>query len=238
MKLSEIFSQLTFGELKQVTLGGHDSGAVQSTNYSEIIAHINLGLLDLYKRFPIVTNSLILQTVAGRTRYELSNTYAFSYNEDDYHIVDSLDDPFASDILRINEIKDIYGNTVPINDRNRHNNISLSAYNVLTIPWATGDAAETLVVEYRAKPTTLSVPTNASSLDLTKTIALPDTFVEPLLAYVEYRVHKARGGEAGLAQARLAKGNYDALCMELERENVLHNNVAITNEKLHINGWA
>ena len=50
MKLSYILQNLTYGELKQLGVGGFDDGSIQPENYVEVIGHINLALQNLYTR--------------------------------------------------------------------------------------------------------------------------------------------------------------------------------------------
>ena len=58
MLLSELFDQLTFGELSQIYVAGRDEIGIQAADYEKIIPHINLGLTELHKRFEIKTNTL------------------------------------------------------------------------------------------------------------------------------------------------------------------------------------
>ena len=45
MTLQEIFDQLTYGELSQLSMGGSEAGIIDESNYSRILVHVNLGLL-------------------------------------------------------------------------------------------------------------------------------------------------------------------------------------------------
>ena len=240
MKLSEIFSQLTYGELKQLNVGGYELGSIESKDYREIVNHINLALSSLYTKFPLKESSLLLRTKKGRINYELSNQYALTVNPVDGHIVDSLTNPFTSDILRIGKVYGVSGLELPVNDPAADFPVMLSSYNTLRLPWVASDEyvdGTELMVEYRAKPAWIAVPNPATNLDLTKDVPIPDMFMEPLLVYVEYRIHKAKGGQDGLAQAAMAKQNYEAMCAELLAQNVLNSSNAVTNTKLELNGW-
>lgn len=242
MKLSEVFSQLTFGELKQISVGGYEgTKAIAPKDYAEVINHINLALTNLYTKFPLKQSSLVLRTKKDKTKYPLTRNYALTTDPINYHIVDSLAESFLGDILQVTHVYDVYGAELPLNDKNVGSSVITGTYDSLTIPWTKNNPdyieGTELLVEYRAKPAWISVPTPAENLDLTRDIPIPDTLLEPLLVYIEYRVHKARGGESGLAQAAMAKQHYDALCKELELDNVLHNMSAVTNVKLEQNGW-
>ena len=55
MLLSDIFEQLTMGEVSQLSLGGTNEGGVLPQDYPKIVPHINLALTEIYKRFNLKT---------------------------------------------------------------------------------------------------------------------------------------------------------------------------------------
>ena len=71
MLLSEIFEQLTYGELSQINLGGKDDGGIASSDYPAVVAHINMALTELFKRFPLRLKEIQLQTYSTLTTYQL-----------------------------------------------------------------------------------------------------------------------------------------------------------------------
>lgn len=240
MKLSEVFSQLTFGELKQINIGGYDTGTITPANYKEIVNHINLGVLDLYGKFPLKESHLILRTKADKLYYQLIPANAFSSNPNDYFIVDTLAEPFTGDILQIQKVHDSKGDNLPINDATFTQGLKLTGYNTLMVPWTVEDSYvpdEELTVYYKSKPQMISVPTPSSLLDLARDVPIPDALLEGLLLFVEYRVHKSKGGQDGLAQAVMARQNYEAFCLNMASTNFLNNATAVTNNKPLLNGW-
>lgn len=235
MKLSEVFNQLTFGELKQIGMGGYEQGRVQPENYQEIVNHINLAMLNIYTRFPIKENYLQLQTIAGKYHYRLVRASATSIDPINGFIIDSGIEPFTGDILRLESVWDSEGTEVAVNDENAVKSVFTSTYDTIRIPFATGE--ESLGITYRARPSSIVVPASAVSLDLNQSLDIPDVVTEALLVYIEYRVMKSRGGEAGLAQASIAKQHYETLCLDLDKRNVLRNANNTTNLKPKLNGW-
>ena len=53
MLLSDLFEQLTYGELSQLEYSGVDDEGFTVNDYKRVIPHINLGLAELHKRFLI-----------------------------------------------------------------------------------------------------------------------------------------------------------------------------------------
>ena len=206
MKLSTIFSHLTFGELKQFGIGGYeDYKEIQVENYEEVVNHINLALLNLYTRFPLLEKEQTFKTEMGKTIY-----------------------PLPEDCIRVNAV--YCDNTeLPLNDEYAESSAFISSFNELQLPFATG--AEDIFVIYRAEPV------RVTGTSLTEEVVLPDSLLEALLAYVEYRVRKSQGGAEGTQLAMAAKQTYEMMCMEVEKRNVLNNADASTNIKPEINGW-
>jgi len=206
MKLSTIFSHLTFGELKQFGIGGYeDYKEIQPDNYEEVVNHINLALLNLYTRFPILEKEDTFPTEEGKTLY-----------------------PLPEDCIRVNAVF-CDGTELPLNDEYAETSAFISSFNELQLPFATG--SETIYVIYQAEP----VPVTGTTL--TEEVNLPDSLLEALLAYVEYRVRKSQGGQEGVQLAMAAKQTYEMMCVEIEKHNVFNSADASKNLKPELNGW-
>ena len=210
MKLQKLFEYLTLGELKQLGIGGYEEHkAIQVSDYPEVVNHVNLGLINLYTRFPLLEKELVLETRVDKQLYVLSSKYAESTGNPDWYLQGTFDD----DVIRINSAY-IGSTELPINDEYSPTGIYLPSYNSVQIPFATGSEEISLI--YRAKPKEVT-------LDLECEIPIPDVLTEALLVYVEYRIRKSMGGESGIALANQALQMYEMLCMEVERKNLLNN---------------
>lgn len=213
MLLQEVFDHLKFGELRQLNFGGFDAPIeIDASNYAEVVSHINLALLDLYTRFPIKESEHVLETAVGQTLY-----------------------PLPTDLLRISAVFDSQGSELPLDDDHIHRSVYTASYNQVQVPFATGD--ETLHVIYRCKPERILVPGTPELLDLTQEIPLPDSLLEALLLYVEYRAQKSRNSESGAQLAMAAKQNYETYCAQTEARNVLNNGTSSTSIKPELGGW-
>ena len=208
MKLQELFGCLTLGELKQLGIGGYEEyKAIQEKDYPEIISHLNLALMNLYTRFPLLEKELVLETRPDQQLYVLSSKYA-EPNEGWY-----IQGAYNDDLIRINSA--YLGDTeLPINDEYSATGIYLPSYNSIQIPFATG--SEEISIIYRAKPE--KVP-----LDLEYEIPLPEVLTEALLVFIEYRIRKSMGGEQGTVLGQQALQMYEMFCGEIERKNILNN---------------
>ena len=196
------------GELKQLGIGGYEEyKAIQEKDYPEIISHLNLALMNLYTRFPLLEKELVLETRPDQQLYVLSSKYA-EPNEGWY-----IQGAYNDDLIRINSA--YLGDTeLPINDEYSATGIYLPSYNSIQIPFATG--SEEISIIYRAKPE--KVP-----LDLEYEIPLPEVLTEALLVFIEYRIRKSMGGEQGTVLGQQALQMYEMFCGEIERKNILNN---------------
>lgn len=216
MQLRDIFAQLTYGELKQQGIGGFEEGGIQEENYPELVSHLNLALLNVYTRFPVVESSWTLTTEPDKTIYDVD-----------------------TNVLRLNSAFDSEGEEVPLNDENAEVSIFTPTYSTVQVPLSLTGSIEFL---YRSKPTVIVAPgedATTSEIEdfLNQEVLLPETLAEVTFSYVEYRTLKAAGGELSLTQANQVKQNYEVMCAEIERRNVLNTSVTPTSIKPELGGW-
>lgn len=239
MKVSDIFEQLTYGELKQHGLGGYDTKGVAEEDYPEVTSHLNLALLNLYTRFPILEKEFFLNPIIGQSLYEINSSNALSSGNADWFIEDSVEVPFLDDIIRMSAIYDVYGNELPFNDENAETSVFTPKFNTLQIP---EEVSGPLSVIYRAKAPKVVAPAEddteeAYAAFLDTEVIIPEVLMEAAFAFIEYRVSKALGTESGISQASIAKQNYELLCTEAERRNLLNTSVNPTNTKPEMRGF-
>lgn len=239
MKISDILSQLTYGELRQVGLGGFEFGGVRTEDYPELVSHLNIALRNIYTRFPIKDKELIVCPVAGQTEYELSSEFAYSSGNENWFILDTVEKPYTDDLLKIGTVYDSAGEVVSLNDHNDPYGVFTPSYKTIQIPlFSSGN----LHLIYRMAPTIIVPPVDEDDATevaafLNTEVYLPEPLEEAFYSYVEYRVHKSRGGELGIATAAAAKQNYDLLCAEIEKRDVLNSPSVATNVRPELNGW-
>ena len=77
-KLSEVYRGLALSTLKGTGAVTDDRLDIEPDSKPEILAAINEGLVRLHSRFPLRTNSCIVEMKEGRTDYPLQSKYAYS----------------------------------------------------------------------------------------------------------------------------------------------------------------
>jgi hypothetical protein len=158
MLLSEFKEYLAYGELAHLAIGDLASNENQ---VNRIISAINLGVTELYKRFPIKLGSEVITLEDSTYEYAL-----------------------PADLVKIEAIYDSEDIEIPLNDHNNTLSVFTTNYNVLKHPYPVADL--TITVEYR-----VAAPKLALDSEDTEEIEIPPQFTEALVNYVAYRMFAA-----------------------------------------------
>jgi hypothetical protein len=231
MLLSTIFDALTYGELKQVNIGGAEDGEGIHPKYTtEILSHLNLGMLDLYEKFPLQEKELKLITQEGKTWYTLTPENALSQDPDGY--IDDTDETFLGDILSICRAFDVDNNQLRLNNEDAATPILTPVYNQVWLPEALGEEEYTFV--YKVRPAEVAIPNGL--LPTNVDVALPPILMAPLLVYISARVHSSKGGDTKQEGAYLMV-QYEQMCKVLELKGTFNNSLINANERAQLAGW-
>jgi len=168
MTAQDVINLAKNAELKQLAVRTDDSA---------VLGFINLGLLELYKRFPLKEAEAIITLRDGKTTYKLDGTDPDVSIDSDKELLiitgayTTSDDGFVEE-MTMNDEDDIMGINTP-------------SYNTVEIP-ATAEGVLVSII-YRATPKFIT-----SVDDL---LPLPPQLLEALLNYVGYRGHGSVSGE-------------------------------------------
>lgn len=166
MLVSDVVALAKAGELQQLAIKDDDVA---------VISFINLGLIEIYKRFPLRTEEFIIALQDNVTIYNMPSDFMYIISAYDEAPADALGQPLT------------YGPIpVPINEENSPFSINTVSYNQIQVPLTTNGAYISII--YAVKPTLLTVA------DLATEIAIPDALVEALLNYIGYRGHGSVDG--------------------------------------------
>lgn len=220
MKLVEIFSQLTYGELSNVSLGGVDLGEINESNYDRVLSHINLGLTALYKRFPLKEDRLVVPLEQGKFTY-----------------------PLVGDIHKVERVYTEAGYEFSLNDEASRYSITTPSASVLRVPpeiVANGADLESwlkttsLEVVYRANHPI--IVQNGSFNAETYEVELPYSHLEPLLLFVASRVNNPIGMTNEFHAGNSYAAKYEQACQQLEQFN-LRVDQGSQPDRIRRNGW-
>ena len=232
MKLAEIFDYLANGELAQHYVAKTECGTIEPENYHKLIPNINMALLELYKRFPVVRKSVLIKVKGGITNYALREGHSL-VNGTAIHkyIVDTVDEPFTADILLIEDVVDEGGVTLYLNEDTTRYSIYTPIFDTVVIP--APEDGQYLIVGYRATPAKIpSVAVDPEEID----VILPPVMLEALLLYVYSKYHA--GLEEQLVEGTVVnfKRDFEKSVDRIEYGTWYHK-PNHRNTKYTLNGW-
>lgn len=174
MTAQEIITLAQAGELRNL-------GSSIGNNIPALVGFINLGLIEIYKRFTLRTDEALITLVDGKTIYKLDGTDAD---------VTMGTNPLLTIIAAYGEVStDDYSTNdviLPLNEEDNIYSVNTISYFEIQIPLIT--AGSVVSVIYASKPT------KVDPLNLDVEVDLPEQFIEPLLHYVGYRAHGSMDG--------------------------------------------
>ncbi len=165
MNVSEAVDMMREAELKQLSI---------KDDKKAIMGFLNLGILELYKRFNLWEAEAIITMVTGTTLYTLL--------ESDPNVSIDLSD---HQLLMVEQIFDELGEEMVLNDELDADSLTTPKYNQVEVVEETDGAL--LSVVYRAAPVFL--------VHEKQEIPLPPQFFEALFHYVGYRGHGSVKGD-------------------------------------------
>ena len=159
MLANKVIALAKQSELRQLAVKDDDAA---------ILGFINLGMLELYKRFDLKTEEAIITLQDGKSIYTLDGTdtdVSMGNNSENFLIVSACYDE--------------QGDLVLINDENDPLGIMTPSYNTVEVPNVAQD--EKLSIIYRTATDFIETTTD--------TLLLPPQLLEALLHYIGYRGH-------------------------------------------------
>jgi len=162
MTVQEVITLAQKSELKQLAI---------KSDVETVVSFLNLGLVELYKRFMLRTEEYIIEAIANVDRYEMPADYMWLLEAYRYKVVrDNYVDAVPSDVSKL-----------AINDDTVNDSINSIGYNMIQI--GNLEVGHLYSLVYVAKPIKMVYT------DLTAEVPLPEQFIEPLLNYIGYLGH-------------------------------------------------
>jgi len=246
MKLSEIFSQLSAGELSQLSIGGGDQGVVDENNWAQLLGHINLGLTALFTRFALSEGRVVLNLIPDKLKYELHSDYAVSNvkSKKSPKYIQDAGDPFKDDILKVEQVLTDAGCEMGLNDGADEYSVTTPSLTTLRVHKdvvaKSADVpdylkTDSLEIVYRANHPQIVMP--SGYFDPAKVnVALPFSHLQALLFFVASRMTNPIGISNEMNMGNNYAMKYEAECQRLEAMNLETDSVADVS-RFRRNGW-
>jgi len=236
--LQEIFDDLASGEFTSMSLGNSALGSIVEAQYPKVVSSLNLGLLELYKRFKLKQKECTVHQHADVTTYYLRTDYLgpVADLDDEAYIVEVEDDPFEDDIIRILEIYDADNEVIPLNDyRYPDTGVFLLAFDTLSMVPADPVEVRTIVYQARYPKIILTDPFDPKDIEL----YFPDFIKEALLLYMASRIYKGKTSKAAEGTQNLGitfLAQFEAACKRLEQLGLAETR-DLAHERFAAKGW-
>lgn len=233
--LQELFDTLAYGELSNLAVGNSPLNTINEATYPKIVSHINLGLLDLYKRFHLRQGEVKVHQYPGITTYNLRAEHigVVGTMDDELYLEVDASNAFQDDVLKVTQVFNSIGDELPLNNAVDSLSVFTPSFDVLKTPLY--DPLEIISVIYRARypKIVVAAPFDPSTFQL----HIPDYIVEPLLFYVASRVFKGMITTEGEVNPNTSNTyQYELACKKIEMFS-LPADVNDTRDRFTANGW-
>lgn len=231
--LQDILDNLTYGNLSHISIGGGTLGFVADKDYPKLVFCINNALMALHKRFLLRTGKLTLQQYSGTNQYYLRIDYAVSNTDSAVspkYIIDSVSEPFTSNLFKIERILGPSGGELKLNDSliSEDNPLYYKGEIIQTTPVYTPNfdtilltpvANELLTVEYRANHPKIVITDNFDPA--TTVLEISPAIIDALCLNVAARIYSPlTSSETPSSAASAFMYQYEMECLRLETEGI------------------
>lgn len=229
MNLKQLLDTLRYGELANMNYFNEDK-------VPAIITYLNSALIQLYSRFPLSEKQLIIEQHPHIATYHISSKYARSNKaslEPYKYIIDSEEEPFQDDVIRVTSAYNKYGEPVPLNDQNDLRSWFLPSYNSVQI--FNSQEGDTAFFIYRARHSYINPEVQDYESVL---IDIPACLEEALCSYIASKAYITIQNQEGISLSGLYENRYEKLCSAVEANNLLQSESSNSNIKLFMRGFA
>lgn len=233
MKVSELLTRLSYGELSGLSWTGEGNGAITAPErVQQIIVHANEALLRLYSKFVLKESELVLEEQSYLTHYTLDFAHAHS-NADRPHltpgyVVDARCSPFLDDVIKVFQVLDICRCTLPLNDVDHPQSVFTPTPSTIQIRYPVQNRI--MSVLYQAKHVPL--------VTIDDVIHLPAVLEGALTSFIAHKVFHHMNGQENSAKSGEHSSIYETICENVTEMDLVSSSIADTNTRFVRNGWS
>ena len=199
MTVQEAIEMAKRGKLKNSNIVNNDAA---------ILDTLNLGLIELYKRFPLRVDEAIITLRNAKTEYKMDGTdtdVAMPNNSQFMWIVAAYQE--VTDEVEVNKVLTVQ---IPVNEEENPLSIQTVAWNAVQIPTVNDGAYISLI--YAATPKLLGAN------DVNAVLPLPPQMLEPLMEYMCYQANSTLDAEVDTDKYYQ---RFEASCSRVEMRGML-----------------
>lgn len=224
MNLRQLIDHLVQNNLYQFNMAKNEQ-------FPAIINALNLELTQLYSRYPVLEKDVAFRRFPEISLYHLTRRYCRSNDESKElykYILDTHDNPFLGDVLKIENAYTESGQHIVLNDNNNPRSWFTPSFDTIQIPNTTDIDTRIAIIGYKAKPEHI----DPNTTDFEKDIYIPSYLEEPMIYGITMRVAERLPTQTGMQVVQMAQAKYKELCDNVDTLNLFHENNVSTNIKL------
>lgn len=224
MNLRQLIDHLVQNNLYQFNMAKNEQ-------FPAIINALNLELTQLYSRYPVLEKDVAFRRFPEISLYHLTRRYCRSNDESKElykYILDTKDNPFLGDVLKIENAYTESGQHIVLNDNNNPRAWFTPSFDTIQIPNTTDIDTRIAIIGYKAKPEYI----DPNTTDFEKDIYIPSYLEEPMIYGITMRVAERLPTQTGMQVVQMAQAKYKELCDNVDTLNLFHENNVSTNIKL------
>ena len=224
MNLRQLIDHLVQNNLYQFNMAKNEQ-------FPAIINALNLELTQLYSRYPVLEKDVAFRRFPEISLYHLTRRYCRSNDESKElykYILDTKDNPFLGDVLKIENAYTESGQHIVLNDNNNPRAWFTPSFDTVQIPNTTDIDTRIAIIGYKAKPEHI----DPNTTDFEKDIYIPSYLEEPMIYGITMRVAERLPTQTGMQVVQMAQAKYKELCDNVDTLNLFHENNVSTNIKL------
>lgn len=203
MTVQQIIDMAKYGELNNLAI---------KNNTEAILSYLNLGMLELYKRFPLKVEEHVITLVDGVTIYDMPENYMW--------IVAAYEETPADE--------DTYVQPIPINKEDDEKSINTIGWSQVQVPTTTTGAFISVI--YTAAP---DMYTNG---DLAESVEIPPQMVEPLMDYIAYKAYNAIDGGVQ-AESNVHYQKFETSCDRILQKGMFNQDDLYMTDRIEYKGF-
>lgn len=244
MNVEQFFESLSFGELSNLKIGMEGAGSIDPVSQSKVAKFTNHALTQIHSRLPHNRNYVKIRLMETRKKYPLTILHAASDtdvgNTADRFIIDTVEDPFAGNLLKILSVKEPDDPTTTLVDEtkqltlnDRGSELSVETLRYDTLYFAEPEQDKELLVEYQYKHTPISVGT----IVLSEEIDIAPVLEEALELKVAARIYSTMNGEENTAKAARLNQEFESAIALVKQNDLLQLSSSEAHSKLIDRGF-
>lgn len=232
MNTRGILTQLSYGELSNLSMGNDGDGTIRQRDIGKVLNAINDGLSEMSGLFTLKDSVVHIRLLSFVNTYHFNSRFAISQQPQpdvpDAYIIDNNREPFKNDVRKVYAVYDSLGNNLPINDEDKENSVFIKGRDSITVP--NPEDGVYIFVHYKSDHFRVTNENLGAELDI------PNSLVPALKMYVASRIYGAMSTVDASNKSVEYLNHYLNMIKDLKNEDATTESRFKINQ-FNANGW-